>query len=1018
MMRFNLTETALNNKSIACYFIIVIFIAGTWSYNRLGRMEDPDFKIRQMIVSAAWPGATAEQMEEQITDKLEKKLQETPHLDYLKSVSRPGQSIIYVNLLDDRPVAEVRPTWLEVRNMVEDIKSQLPQGVYGPFFNDRFDDIYGSIYALTSDEDFSYEEKREVAERIRRLLLEVKSVSKVNLIGVQEETIYIEADSVRLAELGLSVNYLLEAVKARNAVTPAGLVDTSSKNVHLRLTGELDDLEAVRRLPITSGDRTFRLGDIAEVTRAYVEPATETMFFNGQKAIGLTISMEEGGNNLELGRNISAAVARIKSSLPAGLEFHQVVDQPQVVEAAIHDFVNSLKEAVIIVLVVSFISLGLRTGLVVALCIPLVLAGVFLGMDILDIDLHKVSLGSLILSLGLLVDDEIIAVEMMSVKLESGFDRFRAACSAYQVTAIPMLAGTLVTCAGFIPIGFSKGMTAEFTSSIFVVVCLALIISWLVSVMITPLLGYYLIKVKPHDQGHELYSSVFYTKFRRLLTACLHHRGKVITATVALLLLSVYMMTYLKQDFFPASARRELIVNMTLPAASSIKAADREAARLAAWLEREDGIESFSHYVGASAPRFVLSSEPVLPVDNFAQFVIVLNDVKYRKTLMDKIERLFINDFPDAQLNLTVVQTGPPSLYPVMLRVSGYDIKTVKETAHTLAEIMRNDPALYNVNYDWNEKGQSVRLELDHDKLQALGLSKETLALTLQAYISGTQVAEFYEGDKTVAMVLRLGEDDRNYLGDLKDLPIQLPNGAHVPLDQIVSDITLSGEEFSIWRRDLKPTITVSADIRSGTGNDMTKKIYDAAGDLRAKLPLGYSIEIGGSLEVSEKAVASLIGQVPLMFLAMFTILMFQLRKFSLALLALVSALFGLIGVSWTMLAFDQAMGFMAQLGVISLSGMIIRNTIILLDQIKKHEADGEAPWEAIINSAIFRFRPIMLTAAAAIMAMIPLVRSDFWSAMAFAIAGGLVAATLFTLVVIPCLYAVMFKIQPPSAVK
>lgn len=1012
MKKFNLTEIALNHKSLVYYFILVIFIMGAFSYTKLGRMEDPDFVIRQMIISVAWPGATARQMEEQVSDKIEKKLQDTPGLDYLKSYSRPGKSVIYVALREDLNVNVIRPTWLEVRNLVSDMEGSLPEGIVGPFFNDRFDDVYGSIYAVTA-EGFSYEEIRQNAERIRRILLGANSVKKVELIGVQPEKIYIEVAHSKLAQLGLDPNLIANVVKTQNAVTPAGQIETDSDDVYVRMSGMFDDLEAIRNLPIRADGRTFRLGDIATVERKYVEPAEPKMFFNGQEAIGIAVSMEKGGNILSLGEELGKMIAGIKEELPLGLEIHPVSDQPKVVKESIDDFIKTLIEAIVIVLVVSFLSLGLRTGLVVALCIPLVIAGVFWAMDVMGIDLHKVSLGALIIALGLLVDDAIIAVEMMSVKLEQGFSRTEAACYAYTVTALPMLTGTLITCAGFIPVGFSKGMAAEFTVALFPVIAIALSISWLASVMAAPLFGYHLIKVKPHaGKKEDAYNSKFYLGFKRLLTWCLQHRAAVIGGTIACFFFALFMMQFIKAEFFPPSIRPEIIVEMSLPEGSSMKATEAEAKQFAGFLSTAPELENYSYYVGQGAPRFVLTTEPVLPANNYAQFIVVTKGVEERQALTEKIYAQFAENFPNVRGNVKLIQTGPPAAYPVMLRVSGDDPDKVRQIAAQVADKMAENPKLVQINFDWNEKNKVMRLDLDQDKLRTLGIDGHTLALTLQTQLSGAAIAQYYEEDRTVDIVFRLAPEARTDLSTIKNMPVYIGNGSYVPLEQIAK-ISYSGEEGLIWRRDLKPTITVRANVVAGiTANDATKQVYDATEKLRAGLPMGYTVKAEGALENSNKAMKFMLAPVPAMIIMIITLLMFQLQRMSLMFLTLMTAPLGMIGVSFGMLLTNQSMGFVAQLGILALSGMIIRNSVILIDQIEKHIADGEDKWHAIINSAILRFRPIMLTAAAAILGMIPLMRSSFWGPMAVAIAGGLFVATVLTLLVLPVMYAAWFKVK------
>lgn len=1015
MKKFNLTEISLKYKSLVYYFILVIFVMGTLSYTKLGRMEDPDFVIRQMIVSVAWPGASARQIEEQVTDKIEKKLQDTPGLDYLSSYARPGSSVIYVTLREDIDVDAVRPTWKEVRNLVDDMKAELPEGVIGPFFNDRFDDVYGSIYAVTAD-GYSYEEMREKAEKIRRILLDVDNVKKVELIGEQTEKIYIEVETSKLASLGIQANQIANVIKTQNAVTPAGMIETSSDDVYLRISGMFDDLEAIRNLPIRADGRTFRLGDIAVVTRKYAEPSEPKMFFNGQAAIGIAVSMENGGNILTLGTDLDQTIDKVKEELPLGLEIHQVSDQPQVVKESIGDFIHTLGEAIIIVLFVSFLSLGVRTGAVVALCIPLVIAGVFWAMEIAGIDLHKVSLGALIISLGLLVDDAIIAVEMMAVKLEEGYDRFKAACYAYTATALPMLTGTLITCAGFIPVGFSKGMAAEFTKDLFPVIAIALMVSWLVSVMVAPLLGYQLIKAKVYDgKKKDVYQSQFYLFFRRTLTWCLSHKTMVIGSTIACFVVSLLMMTLIKQEFFPPSIRPEIIVELTLPEGSSMAATENEAKRFAAFLDEEkDKLENYSYYVGEGAPRFVLTTEPVLPAGNYAQFIVVAKDVASRLEVTKRIHRQFAENFPEVRGNVKLIQTGPPATYPVMLRVSGDDPEKVKAIANEVADKMSQQPNLYQINLDWNEKNKVMHLDLDQEKLRNLGIDGHTLALTLQTQLSGAPIAEYYERDRTVDIVFRINAAMRKDLSKIKDMPIDIGNGNYVPLEQIAK-ISYDAEEGLIWRRDLKPAITVRANILEGTANDATRQAFEATKELQDNMEMGYAIKVAGALENSDKAMEFMLVPIPVMIIIIITLLMFQLQRMSLMFLTLLTAPMGIIGVTFGMLLFNQSMGFVAQLGVLALSGMIIRNSVILIDQIQKHIEAGEAAWDAIINSAILRFRPIMLTAAAAILGMVPLMGSSFWGPMAVAIASGLVVATFLTLLVLPTMYAAWFKVRKPE---
>ena len=1009
----NLSELAIKNRTLVWYFIIVIAIAGVFSYMKLGRMEDPAYTVRQMVVTAAWPGATARQMEEQVTDKIEKKLQDTPNLDYLKSYSRPGQTVIYVYLTDQAPRDSIRDTWHEVRNLTEDMKSELPDGVVGPFFNDRFDDVYGSVYAVTGD-DYSYEELRQKAEEIRRIMLTVDDVSKVELVGEQSEAVYIEVANDKLAELGIPPTAISDAVSGQNAMTPAGMVDTESDNVYLRVSGVFDDLESIRNLPINANGRLFRLGDIASVERRYTEPADPKMFFDGKPAVGIALSMKNGGNILELGSNLEEMQQYVKQNLPAGMELHQVSDQPKVVEESIDDFVDTLREAILIVLAVSFLSLGLRTGLVVACCIPLVLTGVFCVMEVAGIDLHKVSLGALIISLGLLVDDAIIAVEMMSVQLERGMNRLDAACHAFKVTAKPMLTGTLVTCAGFIPVAFSDGAASEFCQALFPVILSALVLSWLVSVMAAPLFGYYLIRVKAVKTEETLYQNRFYDGFRTVLVWCLSHRRAVIGGTAALCIASAGLMKYIPQEFFPPSLRPEIIVEMTLPEGSSLAATEKEAAALARYLDTKPGqIKNYSYYVGEGAPRFVLTLEPVLPADNYAQFVVVAADVEGREALAEDIRREIEERQPGVRCNIKSIPLGPPSDYPIMLRVSGYDVDKVKAYAAQAADAVRQDPNVRQVFLNWEQKSEIVQVRLDQDKLRAMGASGQTIAQTLYTELSGATIAEYYGApDKTIAIQLRLSPDGRNDLSRIRSLPVYAGTAGYVPLKQVAT-ISYGAEEGLIWRRDLKPTITVEGTIRSGTANDATQKAYDDTAAIRSSLPFGYSIEVDGDLENSQKSLGYLLKPVPVMVLLIMTLLMIQLRSVSLMALTLITAPMGVVGVAIAMLLLGKSLGFVAYLGILALGGMIIRNSVILIDQIKQHLAAGEDPWHAVIDSAVLRFRPIMLTAAAAILGMVPLMTSIFWGPMAVAIAGGLLGATVLTLLVLPTMYAAWFRIYP-----
>ena len=1006
----NLTEVSLKNRALVWYFIIVTAIGGIFFYFKLGRMEDPNFTINQMVVTAAWPGASADQMEQQVTDKLESKFRDIPGVKEITSNTRAGTSVVYVTLRDDVDRSTIRDTWRDVRGFGNDVQSELPSGVYGPYYNDRFDDVFGSVYAITGD-GYSMEELRQSAEKIRRQLATIDKVQKVKLLGVQTEKVYVEIESAKLAELGISPTVLANALKSQNEMTPSGMIETSTDNVYLRYSGIFDDENAVKNTPIQANGKTFYLGDIATIERRYAEPGDTAMYYNGQPAVGIAVSMEDGGNIITLGNELRSAMDSIQEDMTAGLEIHQVSDQPKVVEESIDDFVSTLREAVIIVLAVSFLSLGLRTGMVVAGCIPLVLAAVFCGMYIFGIDLHKVSLGALIISLGLLVDDAIIAVEQMSVQLERGHSRFDAACHAFRATAKPMLTGTLITCAGFIPVSFSKGMAAEFCSSLFPVIGMALVISWIVSVMIAPLFGYYLIKPAAKADEGEMYQSRFYLAFRSLLNWFLEHRKIVLVTTAGLFALSIAMMGMIKQEFFPPSIRPEIIIDMELPEGSSLKASGQAASRFAQFLdENSEEIENYTYYVGEGAPRFVLTVDPKLPTDNLSQFVIVAKDADNRDALTAKLRDYLAENIPEVKTNISVIQTGPPAPYPIMLLVSGYDKDKVRDIASQVADRVAQDPNNTDINMDWNEKSKVLHLEFDQAKLRALGLSPQAVAQTVYTEVSGASAAQLYSGDRTIDIQLRLADTDRQDLSQIKNLPVYSAGG-YVPLEQLAK-ISYEAEDSLIKRKNMQPTITVQANIKEGTANDATQKAYDAVKDIRDELPFGYKITVGGSLEDSEDSMKYLLIPIPAMIFIIMTLLMFQLRNGKDMILTLLTAPLGLIGVVAGMLLLNQAMGFVAILGVMALSGMIIRNSVILIDQIQKHIEAGEAPIDAIVDSAVLRFRPIMLTAAAAILGMLPLMSSSFWGPMAVAIASGLLIATILTLLVLPVMYAVTYKIH------
>lgn len=1018
MNQFNLTEWTLKHKHFLYFFIVLFFLAGVVSYKNLGRMEDPDFTIKQMVVTVAWPGATALQVEEQVTDKIERKLQDLPGLDYLKSYSMPGYSVIYVNVKETVPKAEIRNRWVEARHMVDDIKGTLPAGVMPPGFNDRFDEVYGVVYALTGD-GYTYEELREKAEKVRRTLLGVPSVKKVNLLGVQQEKIFIEIENAKMAQLGIDPALITAAIQSQNAMAPAGMLETKADNVYLRVTGMFEKVDEIRSLPIQANGRTFRLGDIAKVTRAYTDPGDPKFFYNGQPAIGISLAMESGGNILTLGESLETAIKQIQKALPGGMELHQTVNQPQVVANSISDFTKSLMEAIVIVLIVGFVSLGSRSGIIVAVCIPLVIAIVFTCMKLLGIDLQRISLGALIIALGLLVDDAIITIETMVVKMEEGWSRFNAACFAYTSTAYPRLTGELVTCASFIPVGFATGNGSEYCVTLFYVVVIALVSSWVVAGTATPLLGYLFIRVKPKEgEGEEasVHNTPFYAWFKRLLNWCLCHRRTVLAATVGCFFGAIVLMGLVNHEFFPSSTRPELIVQLKLQEGASIDKTEEVAKQFAQQLEGHPLISYYTYHVGEGAPRFVLSFEPTFNKTNFTEFIIVAKDYKARNELREKLSKQLANDFPEVQQHIKVISNGPAADYPIMLRVTGEDPNKVREIAQQMEPIMAQHPKVKNVNLNWNEKSKVMHLEVDQDKARRLGVSSQALAMALQTQLSGAPLSEYRETDRTISMLFRFDAADRNDPSRMKDLSIHVGNGRYIPLDQIAK-ISHDAEEGLMYRRNLKPMIAVQAEILPGaTGDSVAEEVFNQMDDLRASLPPGYRIEYDGSKEDSLKAAKYIMETVPAMVIVIMILLMIQLQNIPKMILTLLTAPLGLIGVALGLFLTGSPMGFVVQLGILALAGIIMRNTIILMDQIDQQLAAGDSLWDAIINATVVRFRPILLTAAAAILGMIPLIPNMFWGPMAVAIAAGLAGATVLTLLVLPVMYATLYRAEPPVA--
>ena len=1038
MKSINLSEWALRHQQMVLYLIIVFMIGGVVSYFQLGRAEDPDFTFKVMVVRTLWPGASAQQVEQQLTERIEKKLAETPWVDVLRTASRPGESLTIVLLKDYTPKTEVAEAWRQVRKKLDDIHHTLPPGVQGPFPNDEFGDIQIKIFALTARDDktgYSMGDLRREADRLARELRRVEDVKKIELIGVQDEKIYIDVSPARLAAMGLVPGQVFDALQRQNAVAPAGHVETATDRVRLRVSGPFDSVDALREATLAVGGRSFRLGDIARVTRGLADPPQPRMRVAGRDAIGLGVVMAKGGNVIDLGENLSAAMSRLQRDLPVGMDVHVVADQPQVVKTSLNLFVRTLGEAVLIVLAVSFLSLGWRTGTVVALSIPLVLAMTFIAMKIFGIDLQRISLGALVIALGLLVDDAIIAAEMMVVKMEQGWDRFKAATFAYTSTAFPMLTGTLITAAGFTPVGFAKSGAGEYTISIFQVVTIALLVSWIVAVVFTPWLGYRLldpVKLREIGEKHggDVYDSPFYRRFRVLVVWCLRHRWLVIFGTVGFFALSLAAFNKgVQKQFFPAASRPEIMVDIWLPQGASLKATEREVKRVEALLDKDDNIASWSSYIGNGAPRFFLSLDQQLFADNFGQMVIITKGLKEREAVKNRLEAAFeAADGSWAHLRLRVVrlENGPPVGYPVQFRILGEDLAALRDGAESISKLMRAHPNLRNVNFDWNDRVKSVRVEIDQARARALGVSSQDVALTLQGWLVGATVTQFRENDQLIDVVWRAGAErganaadnfaDPRSLQRLPDLDIVSAGGRHIPLAQVARLVPVL-EEGLIWRRDRLPAITVRADIvGSMQPQAASVQIDQQLGELRAKLPPGFRIEVGGSIEESAKGEDSIKAVVPLMILGVITLLMIQLQSISRTIMVLLTAPLGLIGVTLALLVFQVPYGFVANLGVIALMGMILRNSVILVDQIEQDEAEGKSAWEAIVSSTVRRFRPITLTAAASVLAMIPLTRQVFWGPMAVAIMGGLIIATVLTCLFLPALYAAWFRVREPGA--
>jgi multidrug efflux pump subunit AcrB len=1024
---FNLSRWALEHIPLTRYLMAVLLLGGMLSYANLGQDEDPPFTFRIMVVRAFWPGATALQMAEQVTDKLEKKLQETPYLKEVTSYSKPGETLILVNLRESAPPKETPGVWYQVRKKIGDIKGTLPQGVVGPFFNDEFGDTYGSIFALSGD-GFTYAEMKDYADFVRQQLLGVSQVSKVEQFGVQDEKINIEFSHQKFAQLGIPFEAIVNQIATQNNIESTGVLVTPTDNLQVRVTGALKTVKDLEELELRASGTTFRLGDFATIKREYQDPPTEKMRFNGKQVIGLGVSMEKGGNIIKLGESMEKTVAELKAKLPVGIELERVSDQPQAVKASVGEFVHTLIEAVLIVLAVSFLSLGLHTepklridarpGLVVALTIPLVLAVTFLFMRMLDIDLHKISLGALIIALGLLVDDAIIAVEMMVRKMEEGYSRFDAATFAYTSTALPMLTGTLITVAGFLPIGLAKSAAGEYTFTLFSVNALALIISWFVAVIFTPYIGYLLLKVKPHGEGHhELFDTPGYTRFRAVVNWCVEWRKTTIAASLLVFFLGVYGFNFIEKQFFPDSSRPELMVEMWMPEGTAFAANEAQVKKFEAWIRKQEGVVSVTSYVGTGSPRFYLPLDQIFPQTNVSQLVVLPKDLKARALLQKKITDLFKVDFPEVRGRVRLLPNGPPVPYPVQFRVTGDEVAKVRVIADQVKDIMRANPNTLGVNDNWNESVKVLRLDLDQDKMRALGVTSQTVMRAANTILTGTVIGQFRDGIKLIDIQVRQPIEERRTISVLNDTNIPTSNGKSVTIAQLAR-VHFVWEPGVVWREGREWAITVQSDVAEGIqGPTVTGQINPKLDELRKKLPAGYGIAVKGAASDSSDAEASISANLPLAIFIIFTLLMLQLHSFSRALLVFLTGPLGVAGAAFALLLLQRPLGFVANLGIIALFGMIIRNSVILVDQIEQDIKNGAAPWDAIVESAVRRCRPIILTAAAAALAMIPLSRSVFWGPMAVAIMGGLVLATALTLLFLPALYAAWFRVKKPQAI-
>lgn len=1025
-MKANLSTWALNHQGFVLYIIFLVMAMGVFGYTKLGQAEDPPFTFKVMVIQVQWPGAGALEVEKQVVNRIEKVLMESPFVETVRSYSRPESANILIIAKDSTPPSEVPDMFYQVRKRVQDIRHTLPQGVLGPFFNDEFGDTFGNIYALTSD-GYSMAQLRDAADDIRKELLRVPNVSKVLLIGEQPERLYIELSQEKAANLGMTLQQLQSTLVRQNSKVATGQFDTRHDQIIVYSSGQFKTPDDVRNMPLKVADKTLRLGDIATIHRGYIDPEASKIRYMGETALGLGVSMQAGGDIIQLGKDLDQALQHIQNQLPIGIDLHRVNDQPTAVKSSINEFLQVVAEAVIIVLAVSFLSLGMRAGAVVALSIPLVLAGTFFTMYVFDVGLHKISLGALILALGLLVDDAIIAIEMMSLKMEEGWDKMKAASFAYQTTAFPMLTGTFVTVAGFLPIATARSSTGEYTVSIFQVVGLSLVLSWFAAVIVVPYLGFHLLKEGKHDPDAPLKRGFFAAlgrmqqafaggisrSFQHLVELCVRFPLTVILLTLLTFGGSLYLFQFVQQQFFPAATRLELLIDLKLAEGSSIQATQREVDKVENFLSTQaEHIDNYVSYVGTGSPRFYLPLDQQLPNPSFAQFVITTKNIPHREALRDKLIPLIDGEqFSNVRGRVLRLENGPPVGYPVQFRVSGDDLWELRGLAEQVALKMRENPYLRNVHLDWNEMRKSLQLEVDQEKAIALGITQSEINQLINSTLQGARVGEFREGDQTIPILLRGDESDRNDIDKLLSLSLQTVNGEQVPLSQLVRRVDTQ-EESIIWHRNRTPTITIRGDIYSDQvqAATVTSEVMARMDEFIAGLPLGYRFEVGGAVEESAKGSSSIAAGLPLFLVAVLTLLMIQLQSFQRVIMVLLTAPFGIIGVAAFLLLFNKPFGFVALLGTIALSGMIMRNSVILVDQIDRNIEQGIVPIKAISEAAVRRFRPIMLTALAAILAMIPLSRSVFFGPMAVAIMGGLLVATLLTLLFLPALYAVWFK--------